>query len=235
MTAEGTFPDDGSTTAWRLLGHKSAGKISWPGIADEGWKVTMSVPGEDRKPTPDAEVLTALLKLEAPDINISAGAEVINFRDPECSRHTRFPGAAPFPGDPPGPQDDRVMLAEATLVIPADGTWHIGIAGDDLCALQIADQKWERIVRDASGRCAHVDGDTIYSRRTTLSSSQECIGEIKLARGRYPLRALSWDRNGTSTCQVFAAPAGYPARLLAKSKAGEEEDQPGLTVLPFKP
>lgn len=234
-TAEGEFPDDGGTDRWRLLGHKPGAKISWPGISDDGWKVTIPVPGEERKPVAEGEVLTALLRVETADSPVTSGLEVIHFHDPECFRRSRFPGAAPFPGDPAGVQDDRVILAEASLVVPADGTYHIGATGDDICAIQIDGGKWERIVSDRSGRCARMDGDSLSSRRTTASSSQEIIGEIKLAKGNHAIRVMSWDRSGSSCFNVFAAPAGFPPRLLRKAGAGETDDSPGLEVLPFKP
>ena len=235
LTAEGEHLDEGSTDRWRILGHKPKGKVPWPGVTAAGWKVTIPVPGAERKVTLQKDFQEAMIKVDAPGSAITEGLDSIHFCDPECARRTRFPGAVPFPGDLPGAQDDRVVLAEATLVIPVDGTYNIGIAGDDVCALQIKDQKWGRIVFDGAGRCARVDEDSLFSRRTTTSSSQECIGEIKLTRGSYAIRAVSWDRNGTSNFEVFAAPAGFPGRLLSKEKAGEGDDLPSLEVLPFKP
>jgi hypothetical protein len=235
MSAEGEHLVDGATDKWRLLGHKPKGSVAWPGISADGWKVSIPAPGENLKVTPNNALLDALVRVENPAGVPTTRCDMIHFHDPEGSRRTRFPNPAPFPNDPPGPQDDRVILAEATLVIPADGVYDIGIAGDDLCALEISGQSWTRIVRDAGRGFARIDGGSISARRGEKNASQEVIGEIKLARGSYPVRAISWDRNGTSAMNIFAAPAGWPARLLAKNRAGMEDDIPGLEVLPFKP
>jgi hypothetical protein len=235
LTAEGAHPTDGSTSQWRLLGHRPAEKVQWPGIAAEGWQVTIPPPGPERKITRRDEVITTLLRVDEPAAPISNGLDAIHFQDPECARRSRFPDPVPFPGDPPGPQDDRVILAKATLEIPSDGLYHLGITGDDLCALEISGKKWERLVRDSSGRYARIDEDSILCRRCDNNTSHEVIGEIRLTRGRYPLRAVSWDRNGASVMHIFAAPAGWPPRLLVKNGAKEEPDVPGLEVKPFQP
>ena len=107
MTAEGSFPTDGATDHWRLLDYKPAGKVLWPGISADGWKVTIPPPGTERKATDDDKILDALLRVESPDAKVTPGLDVIYFHDPECSRPTRFPNPVPFPGDPPGAQDDR--------------------------------------------------------------------------------------------------------------------------------
>jgi hypothetical protein len=235
LTAPGSWPEAGGTDRWRLLGHEpSPEKVIWPGVSADGWKVTIPEPGKEGTLTADAKVIDVMARVDDAAAPVTPGLEMIHFMDPDGFRPGRFPGAAPYPGDPAGAQDDRVVLAEATLVIPADGVWHIGVSGDDTVALQIEGGKWERLLRDASGRGARLDGDSLYARRTTNASSQQCIAEIKLARGNYPIRAVSWDRNGTSGFSVFAAPAGYPARLLKKNGAGEDADIPGLKVLPFQ-
>jgi hypothetical protein len=235
MTAEGEHPLDGSTDRWRLLGHKADGEVAWPGVSAAGWKVTIPQPGEDRKATPDRAVLDALLRVEDAAAKATTGLDAVNFHDPECSRAGRFAGRVPFPGDPPDAQDDRVVMAEAELVILRDGLYHIGVAGDDLCSIQIAGRNWERIVRDASLIYARLDGDSISGRFCDNGVSQECIGEINLDKGKYSIRVVSWDRNGTSSMSVFAAPAGWPPRLLRKDGAGLEEDIPGIGVLSFEP
>lgn len=236
FTAEGTYPLDGSTNQWRLLGHKAvANKVPWPGITADGWKVVIPPPGEAGKITRREQIMTSLMRVDETAAVAVTGIDSINFQDPDCSRAARFPGAVPFPNDPAGPQDDRVVLAEATLDIPADGLYHFGISGDDLCALQIAGQKWERIVRDASARFAKLDGDSISCRRCDNNTSMEIAGEIKLAQGRYSLRAFSWDRNGNSVLQIFACPSGWTPRLLAKNGAAVEQDLPGLEIKPFQP
>ncbi|HWB04452.1 MAG TPA: lectin-like protein [Verrucomicrobiales bacterium] len=234
-TAEGEHLREGSTDRWRNLGYKPAANVPWPGVSAEGWKVTIPIPGENCKETAENALLDTIARVEDPAAKVTTGCDVIHFHDPECTRRTRFPGAVPFPNDPPGPQDDRVVMAEATLVIPADGTYNIGIGGDDLCALATSGQKWSRVVRDAGRGYARIDGDSISVRRSEKNVSHEIIGEIKLAKGSYPIRGVSWDRNGTSAMNIFAAPVGWPGRLLTKNKAGIEADIPGLEVLPFKP
>ena len=235
LTAEGAHPTDGSTDRWRLPGHKAAATVAWPGISAAGWKVTLPAPGAERKSTPGNDILTALVRVEDPAATVTAGLDAVNFHDPDGSRRTRFLNPSPFPGDPAGVQDDRVLLAEATLVIPADGLYHLGMTGDDLCAIQLAGQNWERIARDSSGTFARLDGDSLLCRRCDNSTSHEIVGEVRLTRGEHPIRIVSWDRNGTSVVQVFAAPSGWPARLLTRNGASEEPDIAGLTVLPFQP
>jgi hypothetical protein len=232
MTAPGQHPMDGSTDQWRLLGHKPAGKIAWPGIDGAGWKVTIPPVAEDPEKVPQklADAMSTFAKGK-----VTEGIEMINFHDPEAANDGRFPGAKPFPDDGPGAQDGRLMVAEGKLVIPSDGIWHIGLRGDDACALQIEDQKWMRTVKDVSGSTAKVGGgDTItVDGRGNMPGDHEVIGEISLTKGTYSIRVLSLDRSGPSVFQVFAAPAGYPGRLLKKNGAVEEEDVPGLEALPF--
>jgi PA14 domain len=231
MVAPGRHPMDGATDKWRLLGHHAAGKIGWPGMDETGWKVTVQSivesPGTERRKASDT--VGAI-----PKAKVAEGVEVINFHDPEAANPGRFPAARPFPDDGPGAQDARLVVAAGKLVISREGTYHIGLRGDDACAVQIENQSWIRTVKDVSGSTANIEGDKIsVNGRGNMPGDHEIIGEIRLAKGTYPIVVSSEDRTGPSVFQVFAAPAGYPGRMLRKGGSVEEDDVPGLELLPF--
>lgn len=234
MTAPGDQPMDGSTHDWRLPGHKAGSPVAWPSVDENGWKLTITPPGKERfdsnKARSPEDVAAAV---EGPDVKVTKGLSAINFNDPQSAGTGRFPGPEPYPGDPDGAQDDRALLAEATLVIPYGGEWHIGVCGDDMAAVEINGGEWKRLVLDASGNGGKVVGDSIMGRGGIFWNGQTLAGEITLPKGTYPIRVFSLDGNGPSVFQVFAAPAGMPARLLSKDSGKPEPDHDGLEVLPY--
>lgn len=141
---------------------------------------------------------------------------------------------APFPGDQPGAEDSFVIHATATLVIPRDGVYHIGIHAEDRCAIGIEDQAWTRIVRDTGYR-ARIAADVILEDDTDwMGTNAQILGEIELKKGTYPIQVLYWDYSGTSNLSVFGAPAGYAPRLLSTTSGKLEPDIDGLETFTSK-
>lgn len=229
LAAPGEVTLDGGTDQWRFPGHKAAGDLAWPGIDSAGWTVSRT----DRPPTEPRikNLMEGLPLAETGTGKIVEGVEKINYTDSGSAGDIEFPNPAEFPGDQPGGQDQFVVKATGNLVIPRDGVYHIGIHAEDHCALRVAGQKWIRFVRD-TGYCGKLEEDTIYGAAPSfMGTNVQLFGEIKLAKGNYKMEALYVDVEGPSTFSVFAAPAGFAPRLLAKDGAKIEPDIDGLPLI----
>lgn len=228
LAAPGEVTMEGGTDQWRFPGHKAAGDLAWPGVDSAGWTVSRT----DRPASsPRIKNLMEGLPLAESDAAKKVeGVEKINYIDSGAAGDIEFPDPAEFPGDEPGNQDQFVVKATGNLVIPRDGVYHIGIHAEDHCALRIVGQKWLRFVRD-TGYCGKLEDDTIYGAGPMfMGTNIQLLGEIKLAKGTYKMEALYVDVEGPSTFSVFAAPAGFAPRLLAKDGAKIEPDINGLPL-----
>lgn len=229
LAAPGEVTTDGGTDQWRFPGYKAGGDLAWPGMDSAGWTVSRT----DRPATAPrlSNLMDGLPLAESGTGKTVEGVEKINYIDSDSAGDIEFPNPAEFPGDQPGGQDQFVVKATGNLVIRRDGVYHIGIHAENHCALRVVGQNWIRFVRD-TGYCGKLEGDTIYGDTPTfMGTNVQLLGEMKLAKGSYKMEALYVDIVGPSTFSVFAAPAGFAPRLLAKDGAKIEPDIDGLPLV----
>lgn len=214
----------GATDRWRTLGSKPAGKIAWPTVKEPGWHVQASAP-LDRKREGDYKLLAATegLELQGDGVDVPQ----LNWTDDGAPLTPVFPDAKPLPGDLSGDQNFKVTVAEATLVIPEDGDWHIGFTTDSTGAVSIEGGVWRSITR-ARWSSAKLAGDTLF---TEEAGSRAVTGLIPLKKGEYPIRALHVEKFGPAGFTVFASKAGYPPRILRGGEPVSEEDVAGLQLV----
>ncbi|HWB03563.1 MAG TPA: lectin-like protein [Verrucomicrobiales bacterium] len=228
MAAPGEFTMDGATDRWRFPGHKAKEDLAWPGIDEAGWKVTRIGKPEGAKPLVMFE--EAISMAESGEPTASGVFDSINFIDSGAAGDIKFPSPVSFPGDKPGNQDSYVIKAEAKLVIPRDGTYHIGIHADDHCGMCIVNHKWNRLIRDTGYR-ARMKYDTLGEEiPDDLGTNTQIVGEITLTKGVYPIEVVYAEMGGPSVMSVFGGPPGFPPRLLTKNGAKIEPDIDGLPL-----
>jgi hypothetical protein len=220
---------EGGSDKWRFPGHKAGGDLLWPGIDSAGWTVSRT----DRPATAPRikDLMSGLPLTESGTGKTVEGVEKINYIDSDAAGDVEFPDPAEFPGDMPGNQDQFVVKATGNLAIPRDGVYHIGIHAENHCAMRVVGQKWTRFIRDTIYG-GTMEGDTIYgAEKIFFGTNVQLLGEIRLAKGTYKMEALYVDVDGPSTFSVFAAPAGFAPRLLAKDGAKTEPDINGLPLV----
>ncbi|RYD49443.1 MAG: hypothetical protein EOP83_25155 [Verrucomicrobiaceae bacterium] len=122
-------------------------------------------------------------------------------------------------------------MAQAELVIPRDGLYHIGIYSDNRAALRIADQQWLRFVRDNSYR-GKIEGDTMHTEDPDRMGNYGMLfGEVELKKGTYTIEAFYVNTKSPTSLSVFGAPAGYAPRLLMKDGGKIEPDIDGMRMV----
>ncbi len=228
ITAPGDVAIEGGSDAWRFPGYKAKEDLAWPGIDSSGWTFTRSEVAAEAFPK---NLQEALAIADAANSKSFPGVPSLNLTDPDAPGDVNFPNPTPFPGDVPGKQDRFILKASANLVIPRDGIYHLGIIAPHSCAFRVKGANWQGIVRSNSFN-ARGGGDTIY---VDGGGRSECrtglVGEIKLAKGSYPVEILSVDAQPPSALSVFGGPANFAPRLLTTNGAKIEPDQDGLPLL----
>lgn len=228
LAAPGAFTCEGATDTWRLPAHKSAGELAWPGISADGWTVTRTL-------VPDGGSLLRNLRSAFKLLDKEAGfsdhgLDRINFIDSGAAGDIEFPDPVSFPGDTPGDQNNFAIRATATLVIPRDGDYHIGVHSEEHSALCIGGQMWTAQLRSTGGT-GRMDGDTLWEEEAGFAGTNtQNVAAITLQKGEYPIEVLYAETTGPSVLSVFASPAGYPPRLLTKGGAKIEPDVDGLPL-----
>jgi hypothetical protein len=229
LAAPGAHVMEGSTDQWRSPGHKAAGDLAWPGVSDKGWAVIHKKLPAGAKPM--EKLMDGMALPESAPAATAEAVEKINYIDSDGASDIEFPNPADLPGDEPGSQDQFVVMAQAELVIPRDGTYHLGVHSDSSCALRIAEQQWLRFIRDTSYR-GKIEGDTMHCENPDRKSTNgQLLGEIELKKGSYTIEAFYANVKGPTTLSVFGAPAGYAPRLLAKDGGKIEPDIDGLPLV----
>lgn len=232
LAAPGEYTSDGATDKWRLLGHKAAADIAWPGISDAGWKVTRTLIPDGGKPLRTLRNAFGLTE-NTPGFTETAVPR-IHYVDPGAPGDIKFPDPAPFPADAPGDQDNFAIRALGTLVIPRDGAYHIGIHSDAHSAVCVGGQKFTVQIR-GTGYTGRMDGDTLWEEEPDRNGTNaQNVAVINLKKGEYPVEVLYAATDGPSVLSVFASPAGYPPRLLEIGGAKVEPDVNGLPLVEVK-
>lgn len=196
------------------------------GVSPAGWTVEYDAPGGAQLNN-IAEAEASLVG--APTVT---GVSAINYQDPDGGGG---PGCSvAFPQDIAGAADDDFAIrATAQLVIPRDGTYHFGFAGDDGGYLQIEGQTWSSIVETTDPNRGIINGDRIQFDVNTGNS--RTIGAINLAAGTYTIRALFWERGGGAWFWVFGRELGSAGYSVLSANNSPIVPNAGVFIAPCTP
>ena len=242
--ARGAFLNDGDTTVggapdqWKLIGGPLGGDFYVPGFSSDGVDVLSLGPNLVEDPTsagladfdrvlnPNGagedgltNIAEVQLALDNPAlIPGMSNHDFINFNDPQSGGPGRIPGDIPFPNDTPADDNDFLIEFSGTLVIPENGTYHIGFQGDDGSFLRIPGQEFTSLIENATNNSVIDEGGArIICDFPTGNSST--VGEITLAAGNYPVEGQFFERGGGAYLEVFGIEAGGPQLLIEKDGA----------------
>ncbi|MDG1890779.1 MAG: lamin tail domain-containing protein [Verrucomicrobiota bacterium] len=141
--------------------------------------------------SPVGHIDTAESVISSTSLQVRSVTEVVpvlNFLDTGGAGN--YGDNAPFPGASIGAdQDDFVVLATATVIIPEEGFWSFGVNSDDGFNLKIGDQSM-------SFPNPRAPADT--------------VAVMQFAKaGAYPLRLVFYERGGGAGLELFAAQGRY--------------------------
>jgi hypothetical protein len=235
--AKGEFKNDSDTDAWRLVGHKSIGNITYAGVTEK-WNLWHS---ENEAVGNLSNAWAAVSNYVAVASNTSSW-DVINFYDPQngggANHSVAIPNSVPFPWDTAADDNNKALFALATLNIPADMTIGLGFQGDDGSRLTVSNQLFNSPLLEAVNENSVVVGESIEHNAGTGNS--RTVGGITLAAGTYPISVLWWEGSGGSYLDVFQRnqeayegqlPSGYLYRTLSTTSAGSVPDVDGLQLV----
>jgi hypothetical protein len=208
--AKGSFTNDADTDQWRLVGDNTPSREFFRlGVDANGWTVVSSDVGGD----PLNSWFEAFMDLDATGGNPTK-YDVLNVGDPQTNA-----GTQPFPKNTAGDDDDYVLRANATLVVPAAGTYIIGFNSDDGGYMKIPGQTFIEIIANATGSSIIGPADTVTC--DALTGSSLTTATITLAAGNYPIEVGMFERGGGSFLTASGAQVGSPSvPLLAKNGTG---------------
>ncbi len=133
---------------------------------------------------------------------------VINFIDQEAPGNAGyFPNEADFGTNTPADDNNILILARCSVLIPTAGNWTFGFRGDDGSRLRVVGQRFTSSTRLATGNNAdpaHMSDMIVHTNGTGDSNT---FGVVNFATsGEYDLEFYYWEGNGGSSVEVFAAP-----------------------------
>ncbi len=223
--ARGDWTEETDTSHARLFNHQAAPTINKLGVDANGWTVTMSQPGGNAL----FDLNMAILDIDNFAISMT-NHDTLHFTDPQNAGSGNFGPAAAFPNDTVRDDDHFALFAEAKLVVPSDGTYHIGFQGDDGAFLEISGQTFSSIVEDATGQAAIANsGQRIQC--DCLTGNSRTVGEISLLAGTYDIIVVYFEADLGAYFEVFASEAGGASCLLETNGAMIASDVPGLPLV----
>ena len=175
------------STQWYQSGfsdaHWSKGKA---GIGYQAFTPGFTVQKIDAR-SPVGHITVAESVIKSPSLQVGSVTElapVLNFFDTGGAGN--YGDDAPFPGVSIGAnQDDFVVLAIGTVIIPEAGYWSFGVNSDDGFSLEVGDQSM-------SFPNPRAPADT--------------VAVMQFAKaGAYPLRLVFYERGGGAGLELFAA------------------------------
>jgi hypothetical protein len=224
LSAPGVHASENSTTAWRPLGHAAASeKVASLGITDAGWTVECLPSGDKPLGLQDG-----LIKLELASERISKSKiPAIRFaEDPEN-------GAAAFPNG--GAGDNWPLRANARLVVPSDGVYHIRLRASGLAALRIKGAGLKGVSQAPQGlKDFHRQADTFdFNGRSELRSEPEIVTAWDLKSGEWDIDVFFVKNLGPAALEISSCPDGpYLPAPLGIGGATLADDVPGLPHAP---
>ena len=200
--AKGRFPDDSDSIDWLPIGMTvPGGTFGVPGFDSSGVETTEYGPGLvegtdfTMSPNPnggDDANLTNLTELQSVIDNVALTPVVtpnvaaINFNDPGFGGPGRFDGDISFAIATAADDNDFGCIYTGNLVIPTDGTYHIGFQGDDGGYLRIPGQTFTSLVENETGSSV-IDEAGARIAADIPTGNSNTVGEITLTAGSYPI------------------------------------------------
>lgn len=231
-SAPGAHLTEGSTDAWRPLGRPAAPeKLQRLGVGEDGWSVACT-PGAGYRPADTTEARLALeLDLDRAERN---GLPVINFANEPAALASRFPDASLFPNDAgDAPNNHWPLLATARLVVPADGTYQIGIYAQGDATLRIRGGRFQGVTQIAQSNAVPAAGEDYFEFRGQADTNYKpkIVSLWRLEKGETTIEIFYQKPEGPATLAVFTAPAGpYAPSLLRAGGAGSAGDVSALPL-----
>ncbi len=186
--AKGAFKNDGDTSAWRLIGDPTPSQsITLLGVDNNGWSIASSDPN-------GADQITSWDLANAAFAATGGGAknyDTLNVGDPDTNA-----GVAAFPKDVAGKDDnDYVLKATGTLVVPQDGTYILGFNSDDGGYMKVPGGTFTAIQQNNTGNSV-INGDTVIC--DCLTGDSGTTATITLKKGNQAIEFGSFERGGGS-------------------------------------
>lgn len=234
LAAPGVHMTEGSTSAWRPLGHEMIEeKIPSLGITAAGWTVECAPSSVLAKGESNLGLQAGLLKLELELDRISkTGLASVNFADAPETNPSHFPDASPFPNDRPDLKNDQWPLrARARLVVPLDGLYQIGLHAAGHAALHIKGGTINRISQTAQGtKGLNQRQDSFdFDGQADSNGEPKIVTEWTLPKGEYDIDVFYVKHTGPASLAIFSSPSGpYAPALLTTGGASLTADLPGL-------
>ncbi len=136
---------------------------------------------------------------------------IVNFHDAGGGGGTgNFGDPQPFPNDQAGNDDDFVLEATATVIIPSTGTWTFGTNSDDGVRLRI-------------------DGRTVID-DDRLHAPDNSFGEVSLTAGPHELELIFFERGGGAEVELFAAQGQHSVFNVNAFQLVGDTENGGLAV-----
>lgn len=225
--AKGEFSGDLETDTWRLVGHKSRGKLPMLGIAAPGWEIEVTPPGALSAAAFDA----ADRAIGRKGRKLAEPSPIVAYFDPDGHEDYHPGPCVPFPDGKKGEDDNFFVLrAKATLEVPADGKYWIGYFAANSGRLIVEGQRWQRVVIDGPGDKS-LDEDVLQNKADNWYG-ERVLGELELKAGKYPIEYLGVHGKGTWAWDfVHCAAPGLPVRALRVGAAGMVDDRDGLQLV----
>jgi hypothetical protein len=209
--AKGAFLNDADTLSWRLVGDPAPPQtFNALGVSDAGWTVISTDPNNPDLAIADWATANALLEETGGN---PTNYDRLDVGDPETNA-----GTQPFPKNTPIDDNNFVLKATGTLVVPAAGTYVIGFNSDDGAYMKITGGQFVEIVQNATG-LSYIDGENIICE--CLTGDSGTLATIELAAGNYPIEVGMFEQGGGAYVRARGGQQGSPSiAVLAKGGAG---------------
>ena len=243
--AKGRFPEDSDSIDWLPIGMTvPGGTFGVPGFDSSGVEATEYGPGLvegtdfTMSPNPnggDDANLTNLTELRSVIDNVALTPVVIpnvaaiNFNDPGFGGPGRFDGDVSFAIATAADDNDFGCIYTGNLVIPTDGTYHIGFQGDDGGYLRIPGQTFTSLVENETGSSV-IDEAGARIAADIPTGNSNTVGEITLTAGSYPIEVGFFERGGGAYFEVFGVENGGSRQFLIEKDGARSEDLPPIGV-----
>ena len=160
---------------------------------------------------------------------VTPNVAAINFNDPGFGGPGRFGGDTSFAIATAADDNDFGCIYTGNLVIPTDGTYHIGFQGDDGGYLRIPGQTFTSLIENETGSSVIDEAGARIAADIPIGNSNT-VGEITLAAGSYPIEVGFFERGGGAYFEVFGVEKGGSRQFLIEKDGARSEDLPSIGV-----
>lgn len=134
-------------------------------------------------------------------------APVINIIDQENPGNAGyFPNEADYGTNTPADDNNILIFARCSVIIPSVGNWTFGFRGDDGSRLRVVGQRFISATRLAGGNSADPANISDMIIHSNGSGDSNTLGVVNFASaGEYDLEFSYWEGGGGASVEVFAA------------------------------